>query len=103
MAEAAEWRGKSPDELMDALQKLKKERFNLRFQKVNGQLENTSRPREVRRDIARILTIMHERARGRGEPTTKPPSVSMERATKAERAEKTQPPKKSAKRTAKKK
>ena len=45
------------DQLDDELIKLKKERFNLRFQRATGQLENTSRVREVRRDIARLKTI----------------------------------------------
>jgi large subunit ribosomal protein L29 len=45
------------DQLNDEILKLKKERFNLRFQRATGQLENTARIREVRRDIARILTI----------------------------------------------
>ena len=45
------------DQLDDELMKLKKERFNLRFQRATGQLENTSRVREVRRDIARIRTV----------------------------------------------
>jgi len=45
------------DQLDDELLKLKKERFNLRFQRATGQLENTSRVREVRRDIARIRTV----------------------------------------------
>ena len=47
----------SLDKLDDELTKLKKEQFNLRFQRATGQLENTSRVRQVRRDIARILTI----------------------------------------------
>jgi len=47
----------SPDQLRDELVKLKKEQFNLRFQQATGQLENTSRFREIRRDIARIKTI----------------------------------------------
>jgi large subunit ribosomal protein L29 len=47
----------SPDQLDDELIKLKKEQFNLRFQKATGQLTNTSRVREVRRDIARIKTV----------------------------------------------
>jgi large subunit ribosomal protein L29 len=45
------------DQLNDELLKLRKERFNLRFQRATGQLENTARVRQVRRDIARILTI----------------------------------------------
>lgn len=48
----------TPDQLEDELAKLKKEQFNLRFQKATGQLENTSRVRVVRRDIARIQTVM---------------------------------------------
>jgi large subunit ribosomal protein L29 len=47
----------SPDQMEDAILNLKKERFNLRFQRATGQLENTSRMRETRRDIARIKTI----------------------------------------------
>lgn len=46
----------TPDQLEAELQTLKKEQFNLRFQKATGQLENTSRVREVRRDIARVKT-----------------------------------------------
>jgi len=58
-----EVRAKSPDELKDMLLSLKKEAFNLRFQRATGQLENTGRIREVRRDIARINTIMREKSR----------------------------------------
>ncbi len=50
-------RAMTEDQLDDAIVKLKKERFNLRFQRATGQLENTSRLREARRDIARIKTI----------------------------------------------
>ena len=51
------------DQLSDELLKLKKEQFNLRFQRATGQLENTSRVRVVRRDIARVKTIAaHKRA-----------------------------------------
>ncbi len=50
------------DELTDELAKLKKEQFNLRFQKATGQLENTARVRVVRRDIARIKTISRHKA-----------------------------------------
>ena len=49
------------DQLDDEVLKLKKERFNLRFQRATGQLENTSRVREVRRDIARIRTIARQK------------------------------------------
>ncbi len=50
-------RAMTDDQLRDELVKLKKEQFNLRFQRATGQLENTSRVRQVRRDIARIQTI----------------------------------------------
>jgi large subunit ribosomal protein L29 len=53
----ADIRAMSPDQMDDAVLSLKKERFNLRFQRATGQLENTSRLRETRRDIARIKTI----------------------------------------------
>ena len=55
---AEDLRTKSVDELKDSLIGLRKERFNLRFQKASGQLENTARVRQVRRDIARIKTIL---------------------------------------------
>ncbi len=55
---ATDLRTKSSDELRDRLMDLKKEAFNLRFQKASGQLENTARVRQVRRDIARIKTIL---------------------------------------------
>lgn len=54
----ADIRTKTADELADELAKLKKEQFNLRFQKATGQLENTARVRQVRRDIARIQTVI---------------------------------------------
>ena len=49
------------DQLEDELAKLKKEQFNLRFQRATGQLENTSRVREIRRDIARIKTVLNQK------------------------------------------
>jgi large subunit ribosomal protein L29 len=55
---AAELRTKTEDQLREQLLQLKKEQFNLRFQRATGQLENTARVREVRRDIARIRTIL---------------------------------------------
>jgi large subunit ribosomal protein L29 len=60
---AADVRAKTEDELKSELDQLAKERFNLRFQKASGQLENTNRVRQVRRDIARIKTILAERTR----------------------------------------
>jgi large subunit ribosomal protein L29 len=56
-----EFRTKSGDELRDQIRDLKKEAFNLRFQKASGQLENTARQRQVRRDIARAKTVLGER------------------------------------------
>ena len=59
--DAADARAMTPDQLNDELLKLKKEQFNLRFQKASGQLENTARVRQVRRDIARIMTMLREK------------------------------------------
>ncbi|GAB5376720.1 MAG: 50S ribosomal protein L29 [Acuticoccus sp.] len=54
-------RAKTSDELVDQLRDLKKEQFNLRFQQATGQLENTARYRVIRRDIARIKTVLGQR------------------------------------------
>jgi large subunit ribosomal protein L29 len=59
---ATELRTKTPDQLRDSLVALKKEAFNLRFQQATGQLENTARMRAVRRDVARIKTVLTEKA-----------------------------------------
>ncbi|MFG1357843.1 50S ribosomal protein L29 [Xanthobacter pseudotagetidis] len=61
---AEDVRALSPDQLADELLKLKKEQFNLRFQKATGQLENTARQREIRRDIARIKTVQTAKRAG---------------------------------------
>ena len=61
---AGDLRAMSLDQLDDQLVKLKKEQFNLRFQKASGQLENTSRVRQVRRDIARVLTLATQKRGG---------------------------------------
>ncbi len=63
---AVDLTGKTTDELNESLLGLKKEQFNLRFQKASGQLENTARVRQVRRDIARIKTVLH--AKRQAEP-----------------------------------
>ena len=60
---AQELRDKTPDQLREELVSLKREGFNLRFQAANGQLENTASKRVVRRDAARVKTIMNEKAR----------------------------------------
>mgnify|MGYP000430438532 FL=1 len=59
---AEELRGKTPDELREQLVSLKKEAFNLRFQGATNQLENTARVRQVRRDVARVNTILNQKA-----------------------------------------
>lgn len=78
-------RVKTPDELTGLLADLRKEQFNLRFQKASGQLENTARMTLVRRDIAQVLTILAELRQGRiipkrkivaGKSSTKAPIVT---------------------------
>jgi len=64
MAKAEDLRTMTVDQLDDELLKLKKEQFNLRFQRATGQLENTSRSRVVRRDIARIKTVQVQKRNG---------------------------------------
>ena len=59
---ANELRDKTPDQLRDELVALKKEAFNLRFQQATGQMENTSRMRQVRRSVARVTTILNQKA-----------------------------------------
>ena len=63
---ASDLRAKTADQLQDQLVQLKKEQFNLRFQKATGQLEGTARVRQVRRDIARIRTVLHGQAAAQG-------------------------------------
>ncbi len=62
-ARASDLRTRSEDELSEQVDNLGKEIFNLRFQRASGQLENTTRVRQVRREIARIKTILGERRR----------------------------------------
>ena len=64
---AAELRDKTPDQLREELATLKKEAFNLRFQQATGALENPARMRKVRRDAARVKTILNEKARAAAE------------------------------------
>ena len=59
---ASELRDKTPDQLRSDLETLKKEAFNLRFQQATGQLESTARMKAVRRDVARVQTILNEKA-----------------------------------------
>lgn len=65
--DAGELRNKTPDQLRDQLLALKKEAFNLRFQQATAQLENTARMRQVRRDAARVKTILNEKSRAAAE------------------------------------
>ncbi|WP_101069047.1 50S ribosomal protein L29 [Roseovarius salinarum] len=60
--DAKELRDKTPDQLREELSRLKKEQFNLRFQSATGQLENPARMKLVRRDTARVLTVLNEKA-----------------------------------------
>ena len=61
---ASDLKAMSTDQLSDELLNLKKEQFNLRFQRATGQLENTGRVREVRRDVARVKTLQRQKAAG---------------------------------------
>ncbi len=58
---SADIKAMTVDQIDDEVLKLKKEQFNLRFQRATGQLENTARVREVRRDIARLKTVAHQK------------------------------------------
>ncbi|MEO0829117.1 MAG: 50S ribosomal protein L29 [Pseudomonadota bacterium] len=60
--DAKDLREKTPDQLREELANLKKESFNLRFQQASNAIENTARMRQVRRDTARVLTILNEKA-----------------------------------------
>jgi large subunit ribosomal protein L29 len=71
----------SPDQLQDQLLSLKKEQFNLRFQRATGQLENTARVRQVRRDIARIMTIAAQKRAAR--PGARQPARAGKRAERS--------------------
>jgi large subunit ribosomal protein L29 len=78
-------RAMTVDQLDDEVLKLKKERFNLRFQRATGQLENTARVRQVRRDIARIKTIATQKRAGQPAPAPKA-APQAKPATKPRRA-----------------
>jgi large subunit ribosomal protein L29 len=97
VTKVAEFRDRSADQLSDELTKLKKEQFNLRFQRASGQLENTARFRVVRRDIARIMTVLGQIGTGSAVTRAKP----AEKAAKApakKKAVASKPAKKPAKR-----
>ena len=92
---ASDARAMTVDQLDDEVLKLKKEQFNLRFQRATGQLENTSRVRVVRRDIARMMTIAKQKRTG-DEPKVKPaetkPAAAKPGRVKAKRTAKPRPP-----------
>jgi large subunit ribosomal protein L29 len=85
MMKSADFRAMTVDQLDDEALKLKKERFNLRFQRATGQLENTARVRQVRRDIARIKTIAAQKRSGQPVPAPKA-APAAKTATKPKRA-----------------
>jgi large subunit ribosomal protein L29 len=80
---AADARAMTLDQLDDEVVKLKKEQFNLRFQRATGQLENTSRVRTIRRDIARMKTIAAQKRAGMPEPAPKADAVPVAKKPKA--------------------
>ena len=87
-------RGLTEDQLTDELVKLKKEQFNLRFQAASGQLENTARVRQIRRDIARIKTIARQQPAEAGAVKVKPeaePKPKPQPKPKAKAAAKAKP------------
>ena len=91
---ASDARAMTVDQLDDEVLKLKKEQFNLRFQRATGQLENTSRVRVVRRDIARIMTVAKQKRTG-DEPVVKPAETKTASSVKPKRTAKARAPTKS--------
>ena len=90
----ADARAMTVDQLDDEVLKLKKEQFNLRFQRATGQLENTSRVRVIRRDIARIKTVAQQKRLGQAAPQrTAEPKQKPAAAPKAKRAAAARPKK----------
>jgi large subunit ribosomal protein L29 len=83
---ASDARAMSIDQIDDEVLKLKKEKFNLRFQRATGQLENTARVRVVRRDIARLKTIARQKRAGAPEPAAKPATATTAKPKRAPKA-----------------
>ena len=102
MTNVAEFRDRSQDQLSDELAKLKKEQFNLRFQRASGQLENTARFRVVRHDIARILTVLQQKGlapvTAASKPAEKSAKAPRKKTTATKAAAAAKPAKKPAKR-----
>src|SRR5947209_381780 len=88
---ASDARAMTVDQLDDEVLKLKKEQFNLRFQRATGQLENTSRVREVRRDIARMITVAKQKRAGEAPKAKAAASATTERVS-VRRTPKPRPP-----------
>jgi large subunit ribosomal protein L29 len=91
------------DQIDDEVLKLKKEQFNLRFQRATGQLENTARVRLVRRDIARLRTIARQKRAGEPMPVAPAASDAPAKPKRATRAKTVSKPKATAKRKSKSK
>ena len=79
---SADIRAMTIDQIDDEVLKLKKEHFNLRFQRASGQLENTARVREVRRDIARLKTIAQSKRSGTAKAGSNKPAAAKPPAAK---------------------
>jgi large subunit ribosomal protein L29 len=94
---AADARAMTLDQLDDEVLKLKKEQFNLRFQRATGQLENTSRVRTIRRDIARMKTIAAQKRAGMPEPAPKADAGPVAKKPKASKPKAAAKPKSRAK------
>jgi len=92
VTKVAEFLDRSSDQLSDELAKLKKEQFNLRFQRASGQLENTARVRVVRRDIARVMTVLGQRGIRPHFALAKPGQPVAAEKPKKTRAKKTEAP-----------
>ena len=91
---AADARAMTLDQIDDEVLKLKKEQFNLRFQRATGQLENTSRVRVIRRDIARMKTIAGQKRAGMPEPEAKASAApKTEKKTRTKKKAKSAPSK----------
>ena len=88
---AADARAMTLDQLDDEVIKLKKEQFNLRFQRATGQLENTSRVRVIRRDIARMKTIAAQKRAGAPQPAPKSESAPKSEAAPAKKTKSAKP------------
>jgi large subunit ribosomal protein L29 len=94
---AADVRAMTVDQIDDEVLKLKKEQFNLRFQRATGQLENTARVRVIRRDIARLKTIGAQKRAGMPEPAPKAEAAAPAKKTRSAKPKAAAKPKSRAK------